>query len=257
MWAAPAATVYALDAAHRLHLLDVQGRPDRAHRHQRGALRRRPQRRVFRRRAVHRLRAGRGHRRAALEDPRRGASLFAHHRQPDTLRRTAVCAGFDRRGGVRGGGRPEIQVLHRARQRSGPRCAKRRTHLEDLHDSRAEAHPRELRRHADDGTIGRVGVVRAHCRRAAQGALRGHGQRALRTGDHRQRRRAGARHANRQSPVVQATHARGPLERRLRSSRPGELSRKSRARIRTSARRPSWSRSPAASACCWWGRSPA
>ena len=215
LWAAPAARCTRSTPHTGCTYWTFKAAADRAHRYQRGAIRRRrPPRRVFRRRAVHRLRGGRGYRRAALEDARGRASVFAHHRQPDTLRRTAVCAGLDRRGGVRGGGRPEIQVLHGARQRGGAGCAQWRAPLEDLHDSRAEAHSPELRRHADDGTLGRFDLVRAHGRRAAQGALRGHGQRTLRTGDYRQRRRAGARHANRQSPVVQATDAGGPLERR-------------------------------------------
>ena len=123
--------------------------------------RQRPPRGVFRRRAVHRLRRGCGFGRAALENARGRASFLAHHRQPGALRRAAVCAGLDRRRGVRGGRRPEIQVLHGARQRGGAGCAQRRAPLEDIHDSRAETYARELGRHADDGTIGRIGVVRA------------------------------------------------------------------------------------------------
>ena len=106
-------------------------RPQRRHdRRDRG----RPPRRVLRRSQGQRLRPGRRHRRAGLDQPRRRPRAGADHGVAGAVSRSPLRVGGVRRG--RRQHQPAVSVLHVPRQRAGAAGGHRRRGVEDLHHRR-------------------------------------------------------------------------------------------------------------------------
>jgi hypothetical protein len=147
---------------HRLHLLDVQSRYARAHRHQhRGSGR--AVGGIFRRSACASLCRGCRHRRAIVEGARGGASGCHDHRRPGALRGPLVCAGLFLRGSHRR--RAQIRVLQvsRGSQRAG--CCDRQADLEELHHrGGSPARAQEQAGHPALGALGCGRMVVSHHR---------------------------------------------------------------------------------------------